>query len=193
MTADRDPRELPNSYARRVAREAIEDHEQRLHAAPPHPIPAWLYPQPGPLGGGDLVLTPTADELRAVVRTLDTLDLDCRVVRLVMREGSPWLEFDVAIGPSVAEPFPPPDPSRYGVVRFALWRYTLAVYRVGPEGAVEDDPIELPGHFDRLVATAIELLAAYAPTVFTGESGDPGAVFVAKLREALDALAERKP
>lgn len=43
--------------------------------------------------------------------------------------------------------------------------------------------------FDGLVGIAGMLLDAHYPaTIFTGESGDPGPVFVAKLREALGAL-----
>ena len=42
--------------------------------------------------------------------------------------------------------------------------------------------------FGRLVATAWAMLEAYPASVFTGASGDPGAVFVARLREALEAL-----
>jgi hypothetical protein len=34
-------------------------------------------------------------------------------------------------------------PGAYAVQRYALWRTTLVVYRIGDDGAVEDDPIEV--------------------------------------------------
>lgn len=49
---------------------------------------------------------------------------------------SPWLCIDFHARAVIGAP--DPDPS------FALWRETLAVYKVGPDGAVEEDPMELP-------------------------------------------------
>jgi hypothetical protein len=47
----------------------------------------------------------------------------------------------------------------------------------------------VPDSFDGLVEAVQWILDHHYPAdVFTGESGDPGAVFVAKLREALEAL-----
>jgi hypothetical protein len=33
------------------------------------------------------------------------------------------------------------EPTAYAVERYALWRKTLAVHRIGDDGAVEDEPI----------------------------------------------------
>ena len=53
--------------------------------------------------------------------------------------------------------------------------------------ALESDPEKWS--FDGLVRIAQALLdASYPPDIFTGESGDPGPLFVARLRQALAAL-----
>ena len=65
--------------------------------------------------------------------------LDHRDVSILVRDRGPerslmkaqWIEFDV------------------GGRKFAMWRYTLDLYEVGPDGAVGDDPIfvnESPRH-----------------------------------------------
>jgi hypothetical protein len=127
------------------------DHWTRLR-----PIPAHLWPQRGPLGPEDLRAVPSTGELRAIVAALDHEHL-AGWTMLTQRDGSPWLEVDVAVPfhgeardfvrKEVADL--PSRPDRLdglgpgGVHKFALWRYTGAVYRVGPDGAVEDDPIDL--------------------------------------------------
>jgi hypothetical protein len=123
---------------------------------PPKPIPSWLYPPRTPLGDGDQVLSPSAEELRALAAALGACTGTPLMLRIVHRDGSPWLEFDVATGPEQ----PPQSldeatrlailsrPSAYSVERFALWRYTLDVYRVDETGAVEDDPIDLTSRGD---------------------------------------------
>lgn len=73
---------------------------------------------------------PTADEMTALAQALDQIGV-AGDVRLTVAPGSPWLSVDVL------------DFSQ-GVVRFALWRHTRAVYRLGPDGAVEDDPFYRP-------------------------------------------------
>jgi hypothetical protein len=75
---------------------------------------------------------------------------------VTQRDGSPWLEFDVVVPFHMeardhvrqeVEGLPAHDKlatfAHGGTYRFALWRYTGAVYRVGGDGAVEDDPIDL--------------------------------------------------
>jgi hypothetical protein len=112
-------------------------------ADPPTPIPSFLYPQPGPIGDGDLVMTATAEEWQRIAELVERV-ANARQVRTLHRDGSPWLEIAVAIGPAQAQTLADADLNLYGVERFALWRYTLAVYRVGDDGAVEDDPILPP-------------------------------------------------
>lgn len=133
----------------RIVRRELAEHERTHHL--PRPIPAWLYPQRTPLGDGDQCLTPTAEELRTIAAVLDACEGHPLMTRIVHRDGSPWLEFDVATGPEL----PPQSfdearrlallsrPDGYHVERFALWRYTLDVYRLDADGAVEEDPIEL--------------------------------------------------
>lgn len=92
--------------------------------------------------GEDLLrFAATTGELRQVVRAFDALGIEHGNVLLTVRDGSPWLEADVATGPVEAIPFPPPDPSVFDLVRLALWRRTGAVYVVGSDGAVADDPV----------------------------------------------------
>jgi hypothetical protein len=93
--------------------------------------------------GNDLRLVATLDELEAVVGALRSLELDQAQVMLTHREGSPWLEADAVRVPRHAgERWP--SGWQQAPVRIALWRYTLAVYVVGPDGAVADDPIYRP-------------------------------------------------
>jgi len=56
----------------------------------------------------------------------------------------------VRIDGQVAHPTPPHDASTDGPwicvdfedgMQFAIWKETAAIYRVGPTGAVEDDPV----------------------------------------------------
>lgn len=100
-------------------------------AAPPHPLPPHLQPDPmaAPLGGGDARVTPTTEELGLIARLFDHLQISGQTL-LTQREGSPWLELDVA------------GERGDRVWHFAIWRYTCRVYRVDRTGAVEDDPIE---------------------------------------------------
>jgi hypothetical protein len=133
----------------RIVRRVLADHVAEMHL--PRPIPSWLYPPRTPLGDGDQVLSPSAEELRTMALALDACEGTPLMVRIVHRDGSPWVEFDVATGPER----PPQSldeatrlailsrPSAYRVERFALWRYTLDVYRLDESGAVEDDPINL--------------------------------------------------
>jgi hypothetical protein len=109
-------------------------------ADPPIPVPEHLRPLSFvQLGPEDLRVNISTEEHRAVARLLDQEQLAGQMF-LTHREGSPWLEIDVASSRTAAlaesTGFVPP-----GVSRYALWRYTCAVYRLGPDGAVEDDPI----------------------------------------------------
>jgi hypothetical protein len=115
---------------------------------PPRPIPEHLWPKSAPLGPDDLRAIPSTGELRAIVKALDVTHV-AGWVMLTQRDGSPWLEVDVAV------PFEPEardfvrgecgsdDLAPGGIYKFAVWRYTGAVYAVGPDGAVPDDPISL--------------------------------------------------
>lgn len=115
-------------------------------ADPPTPVPPFLQPIKAPLGPGDLCLVATAAELAALIAATRSLDLDPSLLRIVHRDGSPWIEAtairldhearawsDRLGAAAIGEP-----------VELALWRYTLAVYRVGADGAVEDDPFWRP-------------------------------------------------
>jgi hypothetical protein len=105
------------------------------------PIPRHLHPLSSALEvPDDLIVVLRAEELAQIARAVAAI-VDARSVRVVHRDGSPWIELGVATGPELAEPFPPADMSRYGVRRLALWRYTLAVYELDEHGAVGDDPI----------------------------------------------------
>jgi hypothetical protein len=110
-----------------------------MNAGPPTPIPAWLQPQRAQLGPDDLCVVITTAELASLSAALE-LELGIggvpTQVRIVHREGSPWIEVD-AHRPALEQ-------SERATVRLALWRYTLAVYRVGDDEAVEDDPIWTP-------------------------------------------------
>lgn len=117
-------------------------------ADPPIPVPPWLSPLRSPLGIDDLCLVLSRRELDAIADALDGLGLGDAQLRLVHRDGSPWIELDVV-----------EVPERYVVAfhervqrlgrerasrRFALWRYTGAVYELDEHGAVPDDPIYRP-------------------------------------------------
>lgn len=123
-----------------------------MPADPPTPVPPFLQPLgvSPPLGPGDLLLVATRDELAAICAACVALDLDLSILRVVHRDGSPWIEFvavrldrqarawsEVVGAAATGEP-----------QRFALWRYTLAVYRIGDDGAVEDDPVWRPNGVD---------------------------------------------
>ena len=51
-----------------------------------------------------------------------------------------------------------------------------------------DDEIEVDPGFENFIAICEKFLLNYPPDIFTGESGDPGPVFVADLRRALEKL-----
>jgi hypothetical protein len=117
---------------------------------PPRPLPTYLWPQRGVLGPGDLRTVPSTGELRMMARTLERDHLAGQLM-VTQRDGSPWLEFDVFVpfhGEArqyVQRELPKPGAlAPGGIYRYALWRYTGAVYRVDHEGAVEDDPILTP-------------------------------------------------
>lgn len=132
----------PDIVAARLRDAGLEDPQARwVDPALTPPIPKHLRPLDGPLGLGDLQIVLRTEELERLGRAI-ALVQDARTVRILHRDGSPWVEMDVITAPPDAEPFPPADVSRYGHESFALWRYTLAVYRVGLDGAVEEDPID---------------------------------------------------
>jgi predicted HicB family RNase H-like nuclease len=142
---------------------------ERHPADPPKPIPEHLWPWgrrgvgAPPLGPGDLRIAPSTAELRVLVATLDAEGIAGQTL-VTQRDGSPWLELDVAV------PYGAEGRSFVGselggslavggrVYRYALWRYTLKVHRVGDDGAVEDDPLEDlgVGRFLRIAAAALE-------------------------------------
>lgn len=88
----------------------------------------------------------TRDELAAITEMLTSLDLTNAILRLVHRDGSPWIEFTTVPIDRTARAWDEHVAARaiHRPLRFALWRYTLAVYRIGSDGAVEDDPIWTP-------------------------------------------------
>lgn len=122
-------------------------------ADPPSPVPDYLWPQRGALAGDDQRIAITTEEIRMLTRVLEEEQLS-GVTLVTQREGSPWLELDVAqtfTAPRDRRPITDAlatlDPDEFvdvaaagRVYRFALWRYTCSVYRVGQDGAVEDDP-----------------------------------------------------
>lgn len=128
-------------------------HEHRTGASgcdPPRPLPDYLRPRlvdghPDELiVGSDLRLVASLDELEHAVRALRALGVGDAQVLVTHREGSPWLELDAIDVPRAASD-PWPDSWRDAPTRLALWRYTLAAYSVGADGAVSDDPIYRPG------------------------------------------------
>jgi hypothetical protein len=143
-----EPHPFLSTVARQEARRAVTEHEHRHHLDPPSPLPSYLHPNPqrAPLGPDDLRIAPSTEELQVIARLLEREHVAGQAL-VTMRDGSPWLEIDVAV-PSHGEgrrqvspqamPLAPP-----GVYRYAIWRYTARAYRVGADGAVGDDPIEL--------------------------------------------------
>lgn len=125
---DWSPRERAMPAVAKVADDAVARHERRFHA---------LDKTAGPLYDGDQILNATADELATVVKVAARVKY-ARIVQVVKRLNSPWVEFSVATRAVEAED----EPTAYAVERYALWRTTLAVYRIGDDGAVEDDPIQ---------------------------------------------------
>lgn len=113
----------------RVAGDAIARHERRFHA---------LDRTAGPLYDGDQILNATADELAVIAKVAASVAC-ARIVQVVKRLNSPWVEFSVAVRATEDED----EPTAYAVERYAVWRNTLNVYRIGDDGAVEDDPIEV--------------------------------------------------
>lgn len=145
--------------ARAQADEAVAEHEQRMHAGTLPPFPSYLWPQRGPLGESDMVIALDHDELIALAGALATVaselapDERLGTMRVLQREGSPWIELDVVVTTQTREARPY-DVQASGfreyvrrelaaarVVKLALWRYTLDVYFVDSDGAVRDDPI----------------------------------------------------
>jgi hypothetical protein len=92
--------------------------------------------------GNDLRLVASLDELDAAVSALRSLGLKHAQVLITHRDGSPWLEVDAVPVPATEAEWP----SAWADAphRLALWRYTLAVYVVGSDGAVADDPFYRP-------------------------------------------------
>ena len=120
-----------------------------MHAAdPPSPLPRWLHPLRGALGADDLCIVLSRRELDAIAAALRALELDDAQLRIVARDGSPWIELDVV---TVSEHLDAPFGELVRVVleqtssrRLALWRYTCAVYELDEHGAVPDEPIWRP-------------------------------------------------
>jgi hypothetical protein len=129
----------------------------RMSLDPPNPIPEHLFPGPRvPLGSDDLRAVPSTAELRTIAKLLDHFHL-AGFTMVTQRDGSPWLEVDVAVPfhfearefvrqevddlPAPADGLAGLGPG--GVHKFAIWRYTGKAYRCDMHGAVEDDPIEL--------------------------------------------------
>lgn len=104
---------------------------------------------PLPLADDALRVSPSTEELRTIATLLDHERLAGQAM-ITQRDGS-WLELAVvvsehgvardqahALGRAPMLPVMPPEP---GVYKYAIWRYTCLPYRVGPDGAVEDDPL----------------------------------------------------
>lgn len=111
---------------------------------PPSPIPPYLQPIEAPLGDDDLVFVMTSDELMTLAAFLGgDLNLHPSALRIVHRDGSPWIEFAAVPIDRAARVWTEELPAEAlrAPMRFAMWRYTLAVYRIGSDGAVEDDPV----------------------------------------------------
>jgi len=115
-------------------------------ADPPIPVPAHLRPlAPHGLGPGDLRVALSTEELRTIARLLDHERLAGQTL-VTHRDGSPWIELAVAVPYFHDAPdLPPGGEAVVGgrVYQYAIWRYTAKAYRMGEDGAVEDDPIEL--------------------------------------------------
>ena len=115
----------------------------RPDLGPPRPMPPYLWPQRDvPLGDDDMVIAPSTAELRVVARLLDAEHL-AGFTRVIMRDGSPWVEVDVVVPVLELASDGDADTRQPGVYRYAIWRYTGAAYRLDEHGAVEDDPIAL--------------------------------------------------
>lgn len=112
----------------------------------PSPLPDHLRPLRGALMGDDLRVAVTVDELRSIAAALDVLAVEHGNTLITQRDGSPWLEVDVVRTGRYVESWPPTPEmlARAKPIRLALWRYTLAVYLVGDDGAVNEDPIYRP-------------------------------------------------
>jgi phage FluMu protein gp41 len=121
------PRERSMGAVALVADDAVARHERRFHA---------LDKTAGPLYDGDQILNATADELATIALVASKVEC-ARIVQVVKRLNSPWVEFSIATRATEDED----EPTAYAVERYALWRKTLAVHRIGDDGAVEDDPI----------------------------------------------------
>jgi hypothetical protein len=59
-----------------------------------------------------------------------------RVIKVKDDPASPWLEVDIE--PAWGEEATPDNAER----KFAVWKATQRIYRVGLDGACEDDPVE---------------------------------------------------
>jgi hypothetical protein len=117
-------------------------------ADPPIPVPPHLRPQVAyALGPDDLRVVASTEELRVLARLLDHEGLAGSTI-LTHRDGSPWLEIAVAVPYHFDAPDHPPGGKAVlggRVYQYAIWRYTAKAYRLGEDGAVEDDPIDLMG------------------------------------------------
>lgn len=126
----------------------MQDSQRGSGNDPPRPLPAHLRPRLAEVDdetiivGDVLRFTATLDELDAAVTALRSLGLRQAQVMLTHRDGSPWLEVDAVPVPVSEADWPTTWVE--APHRLALWRYTLAVYIVGHDGAVVDDPIYRP-------------------------------------------------
>jgi hypothetical protein len=121
--------------------------EEHSSGREPCPLPEHLRPRLAGddqqlIHGDDLRFVASLDELEASVAALRALGVEHAQVLLTHRDGSPWIEIDAVPVPETEAGWP----EHWGQAphRLALWRYTLAVYVVGPDGAVPDDPIYRP-------------------------------------------------
>lgn len=89
------------------------------------------------LVGDDPVILASLDWLRKRYAESDLVIWQSEEVLMRLGGNESWVLADVAIGDD------------YGAIDFwqpyAIWRYTGDVYRVGRDGAVEDDPIKRGG------------------------------------------------
>jgi hypothetical protein len=129
-----------------------------MSADPPTPIPEHLWPWAGaregapPLAGDDLCMVLTPAELARITAVALRVP-NATNMRIVQRDGSPWIEFDVVSIPGamsgLAKPWPPAPAERAVLLdallhRYALWRYTLKVYVIERDGSVSDEPVDVP-------------------------------------------------
>lgn len=130
----------------------MQERQRGAGVDPPRPLPAHLRPRLVEADddtivlSNDLRLVASLDELDAAVAALRSLGLGHAQVLITHRDGSPWLEVDAVPVPEHEQGWPP----SWGEAptRVAVWRYTLAVYVVGPDGAVADDPFYRPAQED---------------------------------------------